>query len=97
MKRYLDADRRRADSVYCFVEDLLDVTGAETDFVAQEDLYDSYKRYCSEHCMFPETQTSFGKLLLKNCNVERKLYTAKRTVHYFGIKIKEETKDESVA
>lgn len=97
MKRYLDADRRRADSVYCFVEDLLDVTGAETDFVAQEDLYDSYKRYCSEHCMFPETQTSFGKLLLKNCNVERKLYTAKRKVHYFGVKIKEETKDESVA
>ena len=96
MKRYLDVERRRTDSVYCFIEDMLDVTEDEKDFLAQEVLYDNYSDYCYAQNIHPESQTAFGKLFVKSCSAERKLFTAKRTVHYFGIKIKEETKDESV-
>lgn len=90
MKRYLDEERRRTDSVYSFVEDVLDVTEDDRDYVAQEELYESYRDYCSDICIEPESQTTFGKLLVKNCGVERKLFTSKRTVHYFGVKLKEE-------
>ena len=97
MKRYLNNELRKADSVYCFVEDMLDVTENNEDYISQEEVYGYYQDYCKENGYDAENTTNFGKKFIRNCDVERRNYTARRTVHYFGVKLKEATLEDFIA
>lgn len=99
MKRYLNEELRKSDRVHCFIEDKLDITENNEDIISQEELYRHYRGYCIENGYDAENQTNFGKKFIRNCDVERRNYTVKRTVHYFGVKLKEEAtlEDDVVA
>lgn len=95
-KERVDKLRQSSDSIYSFLQDRVEVTNSENDYVSRSELWDAYDRYCKEYLerpsksktsiFFPEMEKAFGKARMKG---------KKRIVSFTGIKLtfEEDTKE----